>query len=56
MNVTKKKLNLNQETLRNLNENEARKGVAGFLISPGCTGNCTCGIGQGGCTCPPPQN
>ena len=50
MDTTKKKLNLNQETLRNLNQNEVRQG----LFAATFTCKCTCEFG--GCTCPPPRN
>lgn len=53
MKAPMKKLNLNQETLRNLTENDLRTVVGGF-VAPTFTCKCTCEFG--GCTCPPPKN
>lgn len=52
MDNTKKKLNLNQETLRNLNHDEVRRGAG--LLAATFTCKCTCEFAV--CTCPPPRN
>ena len=52
MDVKKKKLTLNQETLRNLNDNDTRHFAT--VLSCRCSAGNSCGASQ--CTCPPPCN